>query len=160
MIFQEYGVYFRTTIVFVLLASIIKERTCALPISMIQHFHRMISAALGISEKQIVQTLGLLNDGATIPFISRYRKEVTGGLDEVQIESIKTHYEKLNEIAKRKETILNTIQEQGKLTTELQKRIEETWDNTLLEDIYLPTSPNGKHVPKQLAKGLEPSPPC
>lgn len=67
---------------------------------MIQHFHRMISAALGISEKQIVQTLGLLNDGATIPFISRYRKEVTGGLDEVQIESIKTHYEKLNEIAK------------------------------------------------------------
>lgn len=105
---------------------------------MIQHFHRMISAALGISEKQIVQTLGLLNDGATIPFISRYRKEVTGGLDEVQIESIKTHYEKLNEIAKRKETILNTIQEQGKLTAELQKRIEETWDNTLLEDIYLP----------------------
>ena len=56
---------------------------------MIQHFHRMISAALGISEKQIVQTLGLLNDGATIPFISRYRKEVTGGLDEVQIESNK-----------------------------------------------------------------------
>ena len=52
---------------------------------MIQHFHRMISAALGISEKQIVQTLGLLNDGATIPFISRYRKEVTGGLDEIRI---------------------------------------------------------------------------
>ena len=77
---------------------------------MIQHFHRMISAALGISEKQIVQTLGLLNDGATIPFISRYRKEVTGGLDEVQIESIKTHYEKLNEIAKRKETILMMLQ--------------------------------------------------
>ncbi|KAB4021647.1 RNA-binding transcriptional accessory protein, partial [Bacteroides uniformis] len=111
---------------------------------MIQHFHRMISAALGISEKQIVQTLGLLNDGATIPFISRYRKEVTGGLDEVQIESIKTHYEKLNEIAKRKETILNTIQEQGKLTAELQKRIEETWDNTLLEDIYLPYKPKRK----------------
>ena len=105
---------------------------------MIQHFHRMISAALGISEKQIVQTLGLLNDGATIPFISRYRKEVTGGLDEVQIESIKTHYEKLTEIAKRKETILNTIQEQG-----------------------TPTSPNGKHVPKQpVKKDWNPSPPC
>lgn len=74
----------------------------------------------------------------------------------MQIEAIQTQYEKLNETAKRKETILNTIQEQGKLTTELQKRIEETWDNTLLEDIYLPTSPNGKHVPKQLAKGLEP----
>lgn len=124
---------------------------------MIQHFHRMISAALGISEKQIVQTLELLNDGATIPFISRYRKEVTGGLDEVQIESIKTHYEKLNEIAKRKETILNTIQEQGKLTTELQKRIEETWDNTLLEDIYLPYKPKRKtRAEAARQKGLEP----
>ena len=124
---------------------------------MIQHFHRMISAALGISEKQIVQTLGLLNDGATIPFISRYRKEVTGGLDEVQIESIKTHYEKLNEITKRKETILNTIQEQGKLTTELQKRIEETWDNTLLEDIYLPYKPKRKtRAEAARQKGLEP----
>jgi len=117
----------------------------------------MISAALGISEKQIVQTLGLLNDGATIPFISRYRKEVTGGLDEVQIESIKTHYEKLNEIAKRKETILNTIQEQGKLTAELQKRIEETWDNTLLEDIYLPYKPKRKtRAEAARQKGLEP----
>ena len=76
---------------------------------MIQDFHRMISAVLGISEKQISQTLGLLENGATIPFISRYRKEVTGGLDEVQIESIKTHYEKLSETAKRKETILSTI---------------------------------------------------
>ena len=64
---------------------------------MIQLFHRMISAALGISEKQIGHTLDLLEDGATIPFISRYRKEATGGLDEVQIEAIKTHYEKLNE---------------------------------------------------------------
>ena len=81
---------------------------------MIQDFHRMISAALGISERQISQTLGLLEDGATIPFISRYRKEATGGLDEVQIEAIQTQYEKLSETAKRKETILNTIQEQGK----------------------------------------------
>ena len=128
---------------------------------MIQDFHRMISAALGISERQISQTLGLLEDGATIPFISRYRKEATGGLDEVQIEAIQTQYEKLSETAKRKETILNTIQEQGKLTAELQKRIEETWDNTLLEDIYPPTSPNGKHVPKQpVKKDWNPSPPC
>ncbi len=111
---------------------------------MIQDFHRMISAALGISERQISQTLGLLEDGATIPFISRYRKEATGGLDEVQIEAIQTQYEKLSETAKRKETILNTIQEQGKLTAELQKRIEETWDNTLLEDIYLPYKPKRK----------------
>ena len=124
---------------------------------MIQDFHRMISAVLGISEKQISQTLGLLENGATIPFISRYRKEVTGGLDEVQIESIKTHYEKLNEIAQRKETILNTIQEQGKLTTELQKRIEETWDNTLLEDIYLPYKPKRKtRAEAARQKGLEP----
>lgn len=114
---------------------------------MIQDFHRMISAALGISERQISQTLGLLEDGATIPFISRYRKEATGGLDEVQIEAIQTQYEKLSETAKRKETILNTIQEQGKLTAELQKRIEETWDNTLLEDIYLPYKPKRKTRP-------------
>ena len=93
---------------------------------MIQDFHRMISAALGISERQISLTLGLLEEGATIPFISRYRKEATGGLDEVQIEAIQTQYEKLSETAKRKETILNTIQEQGKLTAELQKRIEVT----------------------------------
>ena len=108
---------------------------------MIQLFHRMISATLSISEKQIGHTLDLLADGATIPFISRYRKEVTGGLDEVQIEAIKTQYEKLNELAKRKETIVNTINEQGKMTPELQKRIDETWDSTILEDIYLPYKP-------------------
>ena len=124
---------------------------------MIQDFHRMISAVLGISEKQISQTLDLLENGATIPFISRYRKEVTGGLDEVQIESIKTHYEKLSETAKRKETILSTIQEQGKLTAELQKRIEETWENTLLEDIYLPYKPKRKtRAEAARQKGLEP----
>ena len=124
---------------------------------MIQNFHRMISAALGISEKQISQTLDLLNEGATMPFISRYRKEVTGGLDEVQIESIQTHYEKLNETAKRKETILNTIEEQGKLTPELKKRIEETWDNTELEDIYLPYKPKRKtRAEAARQKGLEP----
>lgn len=124
---------------------------------MIQLFHRMISAALGISEKQIGHTLDLLEDGATIPFISRYRKEATGGLDEVQIEAIKTHYEKLNETTKRKETIINTINEQGKMTPELQKRIDETWDSTVLEDIYLPYKPKRRtraEVARQ--KGLEP----
>ena len=124
---------------------------------MIQLFHRMISAALSISEKQIGHTLDLLEDGATIPFISRYRKEATGGLDEVQIEAIKTHYEKLNETAKRKETIINTINEQGKMTPELQKRIDETWDSTVLEDIYLPYKPKRRtraEVARQ--KGLEP----
>ena len=88
-------------------------------------FHKMISAALNLSEKQISNTLGLLAEGATIPFISRYRKEITGGLDEVQIESIKTQYDKLSELAKRKETILGTIGEQGKLTPELRQRIDE-----------------------------------
>ena len=117
----------------------------------------MIAAILGISEKQIGQTLSLLNDGATIPFISRYRKEMTGGLDEVQIEAIQTHYEKLNETAKRKETIINTIQEQGKMTPELQKRIEETWDGTVLEDIYLPYKPKRKtRAEAARQKGLEP----
>ena len=124
---------------------------------MIQLFHRMISAALSISEKQIGHTLDLLADGATIPFISRYRKEATGGLDEVQIEAIKTQYEKLNELAKRKETIVSTINEQGKMTPELQKRIDETWDSTILEDIYLPYKPKRRtraEVARQ--KGLEP----
>ena len=122
-----------------------------------QLFHRMISAALGISEKHIGHTLDLLGDGATIPFISRYRKEGTGGLDEVQIEAIKTQYEKLNETAKRKETIISTINEQGKMTPELQKRIDETWDSTVLEDIYLPYKPKRRtraEVARQ--KGLEP----
>lgn len=124
---------------------------------MTQIFHHMIAAILGISEKQIGQTLALLNDGATIPFISRYRKEMTGGLDEVQIEAIQTHYEKLNETVKRKETIISTIQEQGKMTPELQKRIDETWDNTVLEDIYLPYKPKRKtRAEAARQKGLEP----
>ncbi len=82
---------------------------------------------------------------------------MTGGLDEVQIEAIQTHYEKLNETAKRKETIINTIQEQGKMTPELQKRIEETWDGTVLEDIYLPYKPKRKtRAEAARQKGLEP----
>ena len=120
-------------------------------------FHKMISAALNISEKQVSNTLNLLKDGATIPFISRYRKEATGGLDEVQVENIKTQYDKLCEIVKRKETILTTINEQGKLTAELQKRIESTWDTTELEDIYLPYKPKRKtRAEAARQKGLEP----
>ena len=79
-------------------------------------FHKMISGLSGIPERQISSTLHLLGEGATIPFISRYRKEATGGLDEVQIEQIKEQHDKLCDIAKRKETILSTITEQGKLT--------------------------------------------
>lgn len=117
----------------------------------------MISTALQISEKQVANTLNLLLDGATIPFISRYRKEATGGLDEVQIEQIKQMHERLAETGKRKETILATIEEQGKLTDELRHRIEQSWDATELEDIYLPYKPKRKtraEVARQ--RGLEP----
>ncbi len=120
-------------------------------------FYQMISGNLNLPSKQVSATLNLLEGGATIPFISRYRKEVTGGLDEVQIEAIQSQYEKLQETAKRKETILKTIEAQGKLTQELQKRIEQTWDATELEDIYLPYKPKRKsraETARQL--GLEP----
>ena len=120
-------------------------------------FHKMISAALNLPEKQISNTLRLLAEGATIPFISRYRKEITGGLDEVQIEAIKTQYDKLSDLAKRKETIFGTISEQGKLTPELQQRIDATWDATALEDIYLPYKPKRKtRAEAACQKGLEP----
>ena len=120
-------------------------------------FHKMISGLSGISEKQISSTLHLLGEGATIPFISRYRKEATGGLDEVQIEQIKEQYDKLCDIAKRKETILGTITEQGKLTAELEKRINDTWNPTELEDIYLPYKPKRKtRAEAARQKGLEP----
>ncbi|WP_303011352.1 Tex family protein [uncultured Bacteroides sp.] len=120
-------------------------------------FHKMISGSSGIPEKQIGSTLRLLEEGATIPFISRYRKEATGGLDEVQIEQIKEQYDKLCDIAKRKETILGTIGEQGKLTAELEKRIKDTWNPTELEDIYLPYKPKRKtRAEAARQKGLEP----
>ena len=120
-------------------------------------FHKMISGLSGISEKQISSTLHLLGEGATIPFISRYRKEATGGLDEVQIEQIKEQHDKLCDIAKRKETILGTITEQGKLTAELEKRITDTWHPTELEDIYLPYKPKRKtRAEAARQKGLEP----
>ena len=124
---------------------------------MILLFQHLIAERSGITERQVSQVLNLLNDGATIPFISRYRKEATGGLNEVEIEAIKNLYEKLQETAKRKETIKTTIDEQGKLTTELEKRIDETWEATVLEDIYLPYKPKRKtraEVARQ--RGLEP----
>jgi uncharacterized protein len=105
----------------------------------------------------IRNTLTLIGEGATIPFISRYRKEVTGGLDEVKIADLKEQHEKLVELSKRKETILKTIDEQEKLTDELRSRIEECWDSTELEDIYLPFKPK-KRTRAEIAreKGLEP----
>ena len=120
-------------------------------------FSKMIASALHIAVRQVENTLSLLNGGATIPFISRYRKEATGGLDEVQIGEIKERYDKLCEMAKRKETILKTIEEQGKLSDELKKRIEACWDATELEDIYLPYKPKRKtRAEAARQKGLEP----
>ena len=91
---------------------------------MVTSFHAQISRILNIPAGQVERTIGLLGEGATIPFISRYRKEVTGGLDEVQIGNIKDQLDKLTELKKRKESILSSIEEQGKLTPELKKRIE------------------------------------
>ena len=120
-------------------------------------FNKMIAAALKVSVHQVDNTLSLLGGGATIPFISRYRKEATGGLDEVQIGEIKDRNDKLCELAKRKETILSTIEEQGKLTEELRKRIEQSWDATEVEDIYLPYKPKRKtRAEAAQQKGLEP----
>lgn len=118
---------------------------------------QLISRTLTLPESRISKTIELLDEGATIPFISRYRKEVTGGMDEVRIGEIKQLYDKLQELVKRKETILNSIEEQGKLTPELKTRIETSWDSTELEDIYLPYKP--KRVTRaEIArkKGLEP----
>ena len=117
----------------------------------------MIAAAMKLPVHRIDNTLKLLEGGATIPFISRYRKEATGGLDEVQIDEIKNRHDKLCEVAKRKETILSTIEEQGKLTDELRQRIENSWDSTEIEDIYLPFKPKRKtRAEAARQKGLEP----
>lgn len=120
-------------------------------------FSKIISQSLSASEKQILKTIHLLNEGATIPFISRYRKEVTEGLDEVAIGEIKKQYEKLQELNKRKETILHSIEEQGELTQELKERIANSWNSTEIEDIYLPYKPK-RQTKAEIArkKGLEP----
>lgn len=120
-------------------------------------FHSLISQLLNIPAGQVERTIALLNEGGTIPFISRYRKEATGGLDEVQIGNIKDQLDKLTELKKRKETILTSIEEQGKLNPDLKQRIEESWNSTEIEDLYLPYKP--KRLTKaEIArkKGLEP----
>lgn len=122
-----------------------------------EEFSQMIAAELKLPAHRIANTLKLLQGGATIPFISRYRKEATGGLNEVQIGDIQTRYEKLCELSKRKETVLSTIEEQGKLTPELKSRISACWNATELEDIYLPFKPKRKtRAEAARAKGLEP----
>ena len=117
----------------------------------------MIGKALGLSERSVTNTLQLIDEGCTIPFISRYRKERTGNLDEVQITAISDAYDKLKEISKRKDTVVKTITEQGKMTDDLQRRIDACWDANELEDIYMPFKPK-RRTKAQVAReqGLEP----
>ena len=124
---------------------------------MSQNFTSLIAKELNLKEKAVDNTLQLLGEGATIPFISRYRKERTGGLDETQIADISSLDSKFKDIQKRKVTILSTIEEQGKLTEQLKDKINQTWDSNLLEDIYLPYKPK-KRTRAEMArnKGLEP----
>lgn len=120
-------------------------------------FTQLIASELHLSEHAVENTLKLLDEGCTIPFISRYRKERTGGLDEVQITAISDRKERLHEIAKRKETIVKTITEQQKMTADLLQRIDSCWELTSLEDIYLPYKPK-RRTRAQMAReqGLEP----
>ena len=120
-------------------------------------FAKLIAQSLNLSIEAVGNTLSLLEEGCTIPFISRYRKERTGALDEVQIAAISDENERLKEIQKRKETVIKTITDQEKMTPELQKRIEQCWDSTELEDIYLPFKPR-RRTRAQVAReqGLEP----
>lgn len=120
-------------------------------------FEKLIARSLNLQEQAVKNTLALIDEGCTIPFISRYRKERTGGLDEVQIAAISEQYDRLKETAKRKETVTKTIIEQGKMTPELEQRIAQCWDSTELEDIYLPFKPK-RRTRAQVAReqGLEP----
>ena len=122
-----------------------------------QNFAHIISPIVAISEKQVAATLALSDEGATIPFIARYRKERTGSLDEVQIADIQAQYERLQELAKRKETIFARLDELGNDDAELRKRITDCWDATELEDLYLPYKPHRKtRADIAIEKGLLP----
>lgn len=110
-------------------------------ISMTNDYSSIIAQELNIPRKSVAATIKLLDDGATIPFISRYRKEATGALDEVGVHNVQLRYEALKALTKRKETIIDTIKEQGKLTADLKRRIEETLDSATLEDLYMPFRP-------------------
>lgn len=117
----------------------------------------IISQRSGIALKQVMAVLTLLDEGATVPFIARYRKERTGSLDELQISAIMAEQERLEELQDRKQTILHTIEEQGKLTDALRSQIEDCWDSATLEDLYLPYKPHRKtRADVAREKGLEP----
>ena len=119
--------------------------------------YKLIAQKLGFTEQQISAVISLLKEGATIPFIARYRKERTGALDEVQLADIQAEWQRIEELKERKQTILKTIEEQGALTPELKQRIEDCWDATMLEDIYLPYKPHRKtRADIAREKGYEP----
>lgn len=123
----------------------------------IKTYANIIAKKLNLNGRYVENTLQLLEEGCTIPFISRYRKERTGNMDEVQIAAISEANDKLKDIDKRKETVVKTITEQGKMTDELQRRIEDCWDANELEDIYMPFKPK-RRTKAQIARelGLEP----
>ncbi len=120
-------------------------------------FDKIIAQALGLKSEKVAAVMALLDESCTIPFISRYRKERTGGMDEVQIGSVADAYDKLKELEKRKATIVKTIEEQGKMTAALRQQIDDCWDGAQLEDIYLPFKPK-RRTRAQIARerGLEP----
>ena len=120
-------------------------------------FESIIAQRLGLKEQHVANTVALLQEGATIPFISRYRKEATGGMTDIQVAQVSNELDKLTELQKRREYILNTIETQGKLTPELAERIQNCWDSTELEDIYLPYKQK-RRTRAQVAReaGLEP----
>ncbi|MDO3627100.1 Tex family protein [Mucilaginibacter sp. BT774] len=123
---------------------------------MITHYKK-IAAELSVAEKQVSTTVGLLDEGATVPFISRYRKELTGSLDEVQVAAIRDRIQQLRDLDKRREAILKSLAEMGKLTPELEKQINEAETMVLLEDIYLPYRPKRKtRATAAREKGLQP----
>lgn len=120
-------------------------------------FEQVIAERLNLGVVQVKNTLELIDEGATVPFISRYRKERTGSMDEVQVAGVRDTYAELKELQKRQEYVLKTIDEQGKLTPELKKKIEDTLDMKTLEDIYLPYKPKRKtRATVARDKGLEP----
>ncbi|MFH0866691.1 MAG: Tex family protein [Bacteroidota bacterium] len=124
---------------------------------MTDNYFGIIAKELNITEKQVSNTLALLNSGATIPFIARYRKEITGCLDEVQIAAIRDRHNQIIEMEKRRESIINSIREQEKLSDELEKQLHEASSLAELEDIYLPYRPKRKtRATIAAAKGLEP----
>lgn len=110
----------------------------------------LIAKKLNLRAKQVENTVQLLTTGATIPFVSRYRKEATGGLNEVQVSQVKEEHARLEELVHRRDYILQTIEEQGKLTDDLRLRIADCWDATVLETSTCPLSPSARLAPKWL----------